>query len=290
MGRAQPADRGSSSTRRPCRKRSHSPWDQTPASSRFPQLRSHCGRRCAARRSIIQFGPYNVIIHANPQYRRADFPFEPSSGPKAEAYERRIRVILNAIGHTKVGRVLLSSLISWVPVYIVPYAANDCNALTGQLTSDLMKGVRIQFSPETWAFNACGRIPGYRPVESLFHEMVHASRITNLGAAGLESASLRDMKDPEEFLAVMITNVFRSEQGAQKFSRDYQTGRVVSQAQLEAFLASRRDLLDALDKLLSDDLVKDVARMKTPFNPFRDLDRLRGIPSRPSTSWPHRVR
>ena len=237
---------------------------------------------------MTPYGPYNIVIHANPQYRRADFPFEPATGDAAERYEQRIRVTLNAISDFESGRALLSSLVSWVPVYIVPYRGGDCNAVTGQLTSDLMKGIRIQYSPETWAHDACGHWPGYRPMETLFHELVHASRFTSLGFVGLDKTPLKDMQDAEEFLAVMMTNVFRSEQGAKKLNRDYRTGALVSQLQLEFLLSSRNEYLKSLTSMRGDPLVSSVARLFMPFNPFRDLNRLKKIQSVPQV--PSRTR
>ncbi len=224
---------------------------------------------------MIKYLPYNIIIHGNPKYRRGEFPFEDNNGPAAKAYEERIRVTLNAIGNTRVGRCLYRSLCASVPVYIVPYTGDACNALTGQITSDLKTGVRIQYSPETWSFDRCGRFPGYRPVESLFHEMVHASRFTNYGFAGSNQAPLDKMQDHEEFLAVMLTNVYRSEVGARKFNRDYVTGTLVSQADLENFLSSKMDYINAIDYFLNDRLGKLAVSLTTPFNPFRDINRLR---------------
>lgn len=226
---------------------------------------------------MIQFKPYNVVVHGNPKLRRADFPFEPSDRPEARAYEERVRATLNYIGHSSVGSALLRSMKVAVPVYVVPYVGEACNARTGQLSSDLRMGVRVAFSPETWAYDACGHFPGYRADETLLHELVHASRFTNHGFVGMKQNALQDMQDPEEFLAVMVTNMYRMERGAQKLNRDYRTGQLVSQVQMEAFLASRREYLDELDDFMSDGLVKLAAALKTPFNPFRDLDRLKAI-------------
>jgi hypothetical protein len=225
----------------------------------------------------LQYKTYNLFMHANNKFKRGDFPFEPATGALADAYETRIRVTLNAISDSAIGRALLSSLSSWVPVYIVPFTAGGCNAITGQVTSNLTDGVRIFFSPETWAMDSCGRVPGYRPVETLFHELVHASRFTRLGFAGLDKSELKDMQDPEEFLAVMLTNVYRSEQGAKKFNRDYRTGALVSQVELESFLALKGPYLRALFDLRSDDLVRAIASLKAPFNPWRDYNRLKVI-------------
>lgn len=225
---------------------------------------------------MVKFQPYNIIIHGTTKRRRAGFPFEDDNGPSAKSYEERIRVTLNAIGNRSVGRVLFRSLCAAVPVYVVPYTGDTCNARTGQLTSDWKQGIWIQYSPENWTYDNCGRYPGYRPVETLFHEMVHASRFTNYGGfAGINLTPLDRMLDYEEFLAVMLTNVFRSEEGARKFNRDYVTGALVSQSDLELFLSSRIDYINAVDYFLKDQLVKLVVPLTTPFNPFRDIKKLK---------------
>jgi len=197
--------------------------------------------------------------------------------PNPNAYEQRVPVLLNAIARAGVGTVLLTSLKRSIPVWIVPYEGDGRNAITGQISSELDQGVRIRYSPEHWAIGTgkCARYyPGYGPVETLFHELVHASRFTNFGFGGLNKRALQDMQDYEEFLAVMMTNVLRSEWRAKKFARDYTTGKTADQSQLEQYLRSPV-YLEALEYFLADPFVKQVARMPMAFNPFRDLGRLK---------------
>lgn len=218
---------------------------------------------------MIHYKPYNVIIS-----HTGIGPASQDNSPAAKAYEERVRILLNAIVHWRTGTALLKSLYAKVPVWIVPYTGDACNAITGPSSSDPMKGPRIQYSPDIYTLDGCGRIPGYRAVESLFHEMVHGSRLTNWGQA-ISKDALDYMQDYEEFLAVMLTNMFRSEQGAKKLNRDYMTGKLVSQGELEAFLSSRRAYLDALEYFSNDPLVRAMKPLGTPFNPFRDLNRIR---------------
>jgi hypothetical protein len=68
--------------------------------------------------------------------------------------------------------------------------------------------------------------------------MVHASR--NLINATYDNTPLYLMGDYEEFLAVLCTNMFRSELGATKFHRDYVYKLLVEQREAELFLSSKR--------------------------------------------------
>jgi hypothetical protein len=238
---------------------------------------------------MIRFRPYHLIVHGNGKYRQGDFPFEPADSPEARAYEERVRVQLNYIAHTSVGKALFQSLDIGVPVYVTPYRGGDCNARTGQLTSDMRKGIRVQYSPESWTYQAGGHFPGYRADETLFHELVHASRLTHHGFEGLKHGELHRMEDPEEFLAVLVSMMYRSERGAKKFNVDYTTGKLVSQLELEAFLASRREYLAELSDFMSDVLVKLVTPLQVPFNPFRDLRRLRSIQHLNAVPFPTRL-
>lgn len=198
--------------------------------------------------------------------------------PEPGAYEQRVRVLLNAIIRASVGTVLLTSLRRSIPLWIVPYEGDVRNAITGQMSSELTEGVRIRYSPDTWAIGTCKcarYYPGYGPIETLFHELVHASRISNFGFVGTNKRPLENMQDYEEFLAVMMTNVLRSEWHAKKFGRDYTTGEYANQSEMEEFLRSKQDYLEALEYFLTDPFVKQVARLPMAFNPFRDLKRLK---------------
>jgi Effector protein len=204
----------------------------------------------------------------------------------AKTYEDRVRLAVNAVMRTQTGKALVQSfrtgLTKDASIWIVPYTdMNDyCNSRTGPLYSTDVKtgkqwtyeGVRIQYSPDRWAMDDCGWYPGQRPEEVLCHEMVHASR--NLNDAAYDDTPLDLMGDYEEFLAVLITNMFRSEMGAKKFHRDYVYKLLVDQQEAELFLSSKSQYITALKSLLDDQLVAAVTGVNTAFNPFRDFDRL----------------
>ena len=204
----------------------------------------------------------------------------------AKKYEERVRLAVNAIQRTDTGRALLGTFVAAAKndqaVWIMPYTNMEayCQAKTGAFYStDLSsgkkgyEGIRILYSPERFAVDDCGWYPGMTAEQVLFHEMVHASR--DLHDAMYDSTPLDLMGDYEEFLAVLITNMFRSELGAKKFHRDYVYKLLVEQRDAEIFLSSREQYIDAIESLLGDQLVSAVSGMKTAYNPFRDFDRLK---------------
>jgi Effector protein len=204
----------------------------------------------------------------------------------AKKYEERVRLAVNAIMRTHTGRALLGTFRSGVPkdqaVWIMPYTNMDdyCNARTGDFLSMGIEtgkanyeGVRIQYSPDRFEVDQCGWYPGMTAEQVLFHEMVHASR--GLNDVQYDNTPLDIMDDYEEFLAVLITNMFRSELGAKKFHRDYIYKLLVEQREAELFLSSRAQYIEAIESLLDDQLVSAVKSLNTAYNPFRDFDRLK---------------
>jgi hypothetical protein len=210
---------------------------------------------------------------------RLDYVDDPR--PRARLYEEHVRQLLEAhILRTEIGKALFGVLPKDLPIWIIPFdplaqtSFGVCNAITGQMSSRLSDGVRILYSPETWAHTACGRIPGYRADETLFHEMVHAARYARFGFEGLNKTPLRDNQDHEEFLAVHLMNVYRSETEAKTFSYAYLTSKTGTQAEVERTLASA-EFVRAIEGFLDDPLVAQVAQLKAAFNPFRDVGRLK---------------
>jgi Effector protein len=204
----------------------------------------------------------------------------------AKVYEERVRIAVNAVMRSQCGKALLGTfrapLYKDTSLWIMPFTgpAEVCNSQTGPFYSAdpetgkkwTYEGARIQYSPDRWAMDQCGWYPGQRAEEVLFHEMVHASR--NMNNPAYDSTDLGLMGDYEEFLAVLITNMFRTELGATKIHRDYIYKLLVDQREAELFLSSRRAYIAALKTLLDDSLVTAVTGIDTPFNPFRDFARL----------------
>jgi len=217
-------------------------------------------------------------------------------GPAARKYEERVRIVVNAIMRTRTGAALLGTFNAnsnkEAAIWIMnnPDTSFWCNSATGNfLSTDLStgnqhwEGSRIWYSPDRYEVDDCGWYPGMRPEDVLFHEMVHASR--DLNDPVYDNTPLYLMKDYEEFLAVLITNMYRTEIGAKKLHRDYMLKLLVEQPEAEAFLSSKREYLDAIQALQGDLLVSAVSGLNTPFNPFRDYDRLEANYSRIRELW-----
>lgn len=265
-----------------------------PLQQRNPFAQSRAG---SAR---LQYAPYSIFINGSDlvsnfaDLRRAVGPLLPEKAdewmrrrlrllddnppaderPAVKTYERDVGVTLNALRDAEIGKCLFKSLNPEHPVWIVPYVGEYCNAITTYRSSDWTRGVSLRFSPSIYDVSGCGRIPGYRRDETLFHEMVHASRKTRLSFDEEYNASLELMKDGEEFLAVMLSNSYRSERGAKKFNYNYLTSKLGSQAEVEQTLSSKREYIEAIKYFLDDPLVKLVVKLPMPFNVFRDFARL----------------
>lgn len=258
----------------------------------------------------LQYAPYSIFINGSDlvnqfaDFRQAFRPLlseeedawmkrrlrelsdhpPPDDRPAVRTYEREVRVTLNALRDTRIGRCLFESLNAEHPVWIVPYVGERCNAITTYRSSDWTKGVSVRYTPSIYDVDACGKLPGYRRDETLFHEMVHASRDSRLSYDELSNDPLDLMKNGEEFLAVMLTNSYRSERGARKFNYDYLTDKLGSQAEVEQSLSSKREYIEAIKSFLDDPLVKAVVKLPMPFNVFRDFTRLEAAYQQSSTA------
>ncbi len=201
--------------------------------------------------------------------------------PQATLHEHHVQMVLAEINGNAVGKAVLRSLPQSVPIWITRYDSLDmqtgAGAITGQMSSDHTKGIRIRYSPDMWLPGPDGRsTPGYRPDETLFHEMVHASRFARFGFDGMNHDPLRDNDDHEEFLAVQVSNVYRSAKKAQKFNHNYTTDKLGSKSEVEYTLWSHEPFLRAIQYFLDDDpIIKAIAQIATDFNPFRDIGRLK---------------
>lgn len=227
---------------------------------------------------MIRVDPWNVTIL---------YAFGPEARTQAaKKYEERVRLAVNAIQRTHTGRALLGTFMAAQKndqaLWIMPYENDEdyCNARTGGFLSKNLdngqagyEGARIQYSPTHFEVDDCGWYPGMTAEQVLFHEMVHASR--DMHDVSYDKTPLDLMGDYEEFLAVLITNMFRSELGAKKFHRDYIYKLLVEQREAELFLSSRAQYIDAIESLLDDQLVSAVTGLNTAYNPFRDFDRLK---------------
>lgn len=214
--------------------------------------------------------------------------YQEDRSPNSQWYEKRVSALLAYIRHTTTGRTLLAGLPRETRIWIIPVDSNAAHnkgtfgfADTSLMSGGLTEGVRIKFSPETWAYTAYGQLPNSRPDEVLFHELVHAYRFTKRNLPAPKQVILNDGGNappngtsPEEFLATQMTNVYVSGKGGHVFTIDYDTSELGDQAAAEDTLRSFKPYLETLAAFASDPLAKTVAKINTGYNPFRDLDRL----------------
>ncbi len=134
-------------------------------------------------------------------------------------YDRQVKEHLGWVHATKTGRVLLDSIkYHNRDMLIQPYTGGGCNAVGG---FDSPGGVRrgvVWYSPGTFGHGgACGaaRREGGRGVlgdEDLFHELFHAFRgVSGKFRKNAVNWQLSHYTDSEEFLAVMVSNIYISD-------------------------------------------------------------------------------
>lgn len=160
---------------------------------------------------------------------------------EARQHIESVKPRLDQIQQRQTGSALLAEISAsdWT-VVIQPYRGKGLNATSGQRTGhdDVSATARgapvdrmsnpfgkrydgrvgtgkgadaiVNFTPGMWK-GAKMRKPSNAPDETLFHELVHASRQTR----GVQDSSYvdNDYDDSEEYLAVVLTNIYMSEKG-----------------------------------------------------------------------------
>ncbi|TXL73043.1 hypothetical protein FHP25_22885 [Vineibacter terrae] len=214
--------------------------------------------------------------------------YQEDKSPNSQWYEKRVSALLAFIRHTVTGRTLLDGLPREPHLWIIPVDSQAAHnkktfafADTNPRSGGLKQGVRIKFSPETWAYSAYGQLPNSRPDEVLFHELVHAYRFAKKGLPAPRQAILSDGgtaapngTSPEEFLATQMANIYISEKGGHVFTIDYDTSQLGDQAAAEDTLRSFKPYLETLAAFAKDPVAQAVAKIGTSYNPLRDLGRL----------------
>src|SRR5262249_54001997 len=115
---------------------------------------------------------------------------------------------------------------------------------------------------------------GKEPDQVLFHELIHAHRAASwlLPHHDKLIAGLSGYKDEEEFLAVVLTNIYISETKGKGMRADY-----ISYGELKGplsssigFFASSPSVLRILTEFAKDQefLFNEMAKVKAPFNPL----------------------
>jgi hypothetical protein len=79
----------------------------------------------------------------------------------------------------------------------------------------------VEFDPDMWSGRRMAA-PSNAPDEVLYHELVHASRYVN-GVFDGEPVN-KGYDDAEEYLAIVLTNIYMSEKGQWIFAGDHDVG------------------------------------------------------------------
>jgi hypothetical protein len=135
--------------------------------------------------------------------------------------------------------------------------------------------VEIGFDPDNLSQSCINRGPGSQPDESLLHEMVHALRMMQ-GQYNPVPTANRFYDDEEEFLAIVVTNVYISQKDGAALlrgeHRDHE--RLWPPLNTSAGFVANKDNKDVLQNYRSKWLptFTNLAKLVTPqFNPFREV-------------------
>lgn len=138
----------------------------------------------------------------------------------------------------------------------------------------------VNFSPGQWGPGAKYQGPGYQPDEVLIHEMIHAARIMR-GVAYMMPVN-QGYENEEEYLSVVISNIYISDKtkGTGALRADHEREAHVL-LQPEKFLSNVQGVnlspitLIERFRLRTERFYKDLAAVKTRFNPIRQFEQLR---------------
>ena len=208
-----------------------------------------------------------------------------SSHSDPAAYEAKVLQLLNHMTLHNAGEALLWGISTHgLSVTITPYLQTGCNAGGG---ISLGKGY-VNFSPETFKYgipncNDAGSA-GADPREILFHELVHALR----GVAGkwrgdgrggnFRSGGLKAIyTDDEEFIALMLTNIYSSQRG-RPLREGHTTGPggfgSLAQTSTHTLKSAAKIQLIEVVKRDHPEMFRRIASSGTRYNPLRDYEAL----------------
>lgn len=205
------------------------------------------------------------------------------TGSAATSYKNRVHEHLRWIERTKTGKILFNSIKYYgKPVTITPYTAGDCNA-TGGATSVGGDGI-VSYSPDTFSLHgACPatKLAANRGLlwdEILFHELVHVFRaVSGKWNKPKLNRGLHRYTDNEEFIAVIVTNIYISDRsnkiksGLRASHQGFDSLAADLDESFEFFSVSTQ-AFGLIEKFCADNpgLTKKIAKdlAKTKFNPL----------------------
>jgi hypothetical protein len=177
----------------------------------------------------LYFTRYRILIDGSYANDKRSFPLSPT---QIHDYDFQVEKLFLEILQRETGKIIAEGIfLSGKSVLVQPYSNSSgahCFPETWGDDSHPINGFGawVLFSTDASCNLDLGTKaykPGGAPVESLFHELVHAFRIVTGKASNRAGPSLPYMPDAlktyptydeeEEFFAVLITNIFSSETG-----------------------------------------------------------------------------
>ncbi|HEX9721584.1 MAG TPA: M91 family zinc metallopeptidase [Ramlibacter sp.] len=209
------------------------------------------------------------------------------AGAAAQTYTRKVTEHLTWIQRTTSGRILLASIkFHGKPVVIQPYTGGKCDAVGGgQMVGGAIQGA-VWYSPDTFSVHgACSATKsaknrGLYWDEVLFHELVHVFRnVSGKWSKRPVFGGLNKYDDSEEFVAVLLTNIYisdRSNKIKSGLRRNHQSFDALEPklAQPWGFFTSGTQTFGLIQSFVADNpgiskrIANDVAT--APFNPIAD--------------------
>lgn len=179
----------------------------------------------------IQYKNYSVKIDGASLLQDALSPF--ANFESVAAYEAAVKDTLDTITKRAngVGQTILDALPKNKTLVIVPYETSAihgvCNATASDATILESGNARVRFTPAIWipggvCKTAVGNGLGADSDEVLLHEILHAYRKLR-GTYNKMPLSQPDKSydNIEEFFAIVISNIYMSENGKTKFRKDH---------------------------------------------------------------------
>jgi hypothetical protein len=220
-------------------------------------------------------------------------------GWSGDEYEAGTQNALIKMDSTEVGRILLQSIawhvrntpgaVSHGILEIRPYAEGDCNGSTvPDVTTKagrLLKPV-VHFWPKAFAKGGvCSKyledhkdeVGAVLPDEALFHEFVHAFRMASGKAtdAPIVKGGLLNYQDDEEFIAVLVTNIYITDPSNKSHSslrRDHVSFKTLESDVAESFTFFRSSVstYHLVEKFCKENpaFTQNLAAVKASFNPI----------------------
>src|SRR5262245_16369942 len=169
------------------------------------------------------------------------------------------KALLNEIGRTN-GTVKIRPYWNWsdpINAEAKPENRRDAHGLDAPLVPGAVLNVgtgrgtnsTVEYSPAMWGAKGYAKVdaPGYDADEIIFHEMVHASRQLR----GIQDETgVRAYDTLEEYIAVVITNIYMAHKGKAKLAGDHDKGTLKDPAHFLDYVQDRkmtpRDLMRRL--------------------------------------------